>query len=140
MVTIRSSVSPSSLVQRDDANSRSYGIDRPIIDDAASRAPDVPRLAVNIRSTGLVTPHLSYQFFITLRREPDSHSEPCVLKWDPRREGFHHGHFDLIRESDGASDKICIEMPFHQQNRGSKEPIEVFPANRSRFHLHELPP
>ncbi|KFA73449.1 hypothetical protein S40288_10885 [Stachybotrys chartarum IBT 40288] len=86
------------------------------MDDAVSNAPDVPRLAVNNRSTGTVTPNLPYQFFITLRREPDSCNEPCVFKWDLRREEFHRGHFDLIRESDGASDKVDIEMPFHQHD------------------------
>lgn len=107
---------------------------------------DIPRITLTInhsRPTQDIPTTLPYRVFVTLSREPDSHNEPCIIKWDALRDGLIARRFSLFHETNRGLEEIDIEPSSNTRTDRSAEemaPIEITTNNQVRYHLHELQP
>ncbi|OAQ67454.1 kinesin light [Purpureocillium lilacinum] len=112
--------------------------------ESGTNNSDVPRITVDVESSTSppeVSTTLPFQVVVTLRRQPDSRDEPCIVKWNASRDGFSEGRFALFHETDTGLQTVDIEVPSLTSSSPSKEePIQVTSTNQVMFDLLELQP
>ncbi|KAJ6446959.1 NAD(P)-binding domain-containingprotein [Purpureocillium lavendulum] len=112
--------------------------------DSNTGSADIPHITVEVESS-TSPPELSvtlpYQVVVTLRRQPDSRKEPCIVKWNAFQDGFSEGRFVLLHETDSGMQRVNVDVPTSDSSSSNNnEPIQVTSSNQVMFNLLELQP